>query len=86
MVLVDSSEIPVQVPYWILAEERLRKREKVTKGRGAGEDFAKERPPPLPFPSSRLHEDHQLCRLACSLPLVLVTVSLVSLVTYESSN
>ena len=54
-VFVDSGETSVCAPYWILAEERLRKRE-VSKGRGAGGD------PPLPLPSSRLQEEGQLCR------------------------
>ena len=32
-----SDETSVCAPYWSLAEERLRKREKVKKGRGMGE-------------------------------------------------
>ena len=39
---VDSSEKSVRAIFWILAEERLKK---ATKGKGAGRDFAKERPP-----------------------------------------
>ena len=63
-VLVDSGETSVWAPYWILAEERLRKSEKATGARGAGGDFVRERPglsvvksSPLPSPSSLLEEE-----------------------------
>ena len=36
---VDSGETSARASYWILAEQRLRKSEKATKGRVAGGDF-----------------------------------------------
>ena len=48
---LDSGETSVWAPYWILAEERLRKSEKVTKRWGAGRNSFRYKfsPAPLPF-------------------------------------
>ena len=56
VVLVDSGETSVWVPYWSLAEETLRKSEKATKGRGVTTWRPHRR-------FIRIHKDHQLRRL-----------------------